>query len=64
MNKEIQELVKKIPNEYIKIVKKIMKLSYKEGVVDSLELINQIRNIPPEDIKSYGIFHENETDGG
>jgi len=68
MNKEIRELMKKIPTAQKKIVKKIILLSYKEGVLDSIALINQIRDIiqdiNPENLKGYGVYPDDSIDGG
>jgi len=62
--KEIKEILKGIPKEHHKGIQKIIKFYYKEGVNDIKCLIGQIEDIPPNEVRDYGVWHDSEIDGG
>lgn len=62
--KEIQEMINLIPKEYHKIIKKIIKYYYQLGVSEMQNLIQGLVEIPPDKINEYGLWHEDDIDGG
>jgi DNA-binding ferritin-like protein (Dps family) len=62
--KEIEEMVKLIPKEHHKNIEKIVKFYYELGAGDVQNLIKGVVDIPPGKINEYGIWHDNDIDGG
>jgi hypothetical protein len=61
---EVKEIMKKIPKEHHKDVRKIMEIYFKIGVEEVQGLVGIISHLPSKDISEYGVFHESELDGG
>lgn len=62
--KEIDSIIKSIPKEHHKSIKKIIDFYYSQGVKDTQNLIDQITGIPPKEITEHGVWHNSEIDGG
>lgn len=62
--KEIQDLYKLIPKEHRKTVDKIISISHTQGAKEVLEIVKDLSNIPANDVHRYGVWHEDNLDGG
>jgi hypothetical protein len=60
----IADLLKTIPKEHKKAVKKLMQISMERGRAEVLDLVRDLADIPIKKFTEYGIWHEDCLDGG
>ena len=61
---KIQKLVDTIPVEHHKAIQKIINYYYCSGVQTVQVLLESIVNIPAEHINEYGVYNDDDLDGG
>ncbi len=62
--KEVTDIIKLIPKEHHKNIKKILKIAYENGASDVLAIVGSLSEIPVNDVQSYGVYHDSGLDGG
>ena len=62
--KEIDSVIKSIPKEHHKSIKKIIDFYYSQGVKDTQNLIQQMVGIHPKEINNHGVWHARDLSGG
>lgn len=64
INKEAKILWEGIPKEYHRAVKKLTSLNHELGAMSVLEIVRALGEVPPNDVQSYGVWHDSAIDGG
>lgn len=61
---KIQELLSSIPKEHRANVKQLMKLKYRHGAEDALNIMTQLSEINADKVSEYYIVHSDDISGG
>jgi len=59
-----KELMAEIPKEHKRTMNKLIKLAVLQGRSEVLDLVQELGSIPVAKVTEYGVWHEDNIDGG